>query len=227
MDLINYQEGVLLLVDKPREWTSFDVVNKLRYTIKIKKIGHAGTLDPLATGLLIIGTGKFTKKLNELQGLDKEYEGIFEIGKTTPSFDLETPYDTENDISAITSDQIIEAAKTLSGFQNQVPPQYSAIRINGERAYKHARNNEEVKIDPRPVIIHEFEIKKIEGADIHFRIKCSKGTYIRSIARDLGERLGVGAYLKELKRTVVGSFHLKDAKQLDQLINEIQESANH
>ncbi len=227
MALVDYHEGALLLVDKPREWTSFDVVNKLRYTIKIKKIGHAGTLDPLATGLLIIGTGKFTKKLNELQGLDKEYEGIFEIGKTTPSFDLETPFDVENDISAISDENIHQAVKSLIGFQNQVPPQYSAIRIKGERAYKHARNNEEVKIDPRPVIVHEFEIKKIEGGDVHFRIKCSKGTYIRSIARDLGVLLGVGAYLKDLRRTVIGDFHINNAVQLDQLITEIQESADH
>lgn len=218
---IDYSEGKLLLIDKPREWTSFDVVNKLRYTLRIKKIGHAGTLDPLATGLLIIGVGKFTKKLNELQGLDKEYDGVFEIGKSTPSFDLETDFDQENDISELSEDQIHAAVAQLTGFQNQIPPQYSAIRVNGERAYKHARKNEAVKLEPRPVVIYEFEVLEIIGSEIHFRIKCSKGTYIRSIARDLGELLGVGAYLKVLRRTSIGDYKLTDATSLEEFINQV------
>ncbi|MFY0601219.1 MAG: tRNA pseudouridine(55) synthase TruB [Cyclobacteriaceae bacterium] len=218
MDVVDLKEGVLLLVDKPREWTSFDVVNKLRYTFKIKKIGHAGTLDPLATGLLLIGVGKYTKKLNELQSLDKEYEGIFEIGKTTPSYDLETEFDSSCEIDHISADQIGAAVEKLTGFQNQTPPIYSAIRVNGERAYKHARKKESIKLEPRPVIIHEFEVKKIDGGDIHFRIKCSKGTYIRSIAHDLGEDLGVGAYLKELRRTSIGDYKVSDADQLEEII---------
>lgn len=227
MDVIDYSEGALLLVDKPREWTSFDVVNKLRYTLKIKKIGHAGTLDPLATGLLLIGVGKFTKKLTELQGMDKEYEGVFEIGKTTPSFDLETEFDSVVDSSHISHADIGAAVEKLTGFQNQIPPQFSAIRVNGERAYKHARKNEEVKLDPRPVVIYEFEIKEIAGADLHFRIKCSKGTYIRSIARDIGELLGVGAYLKSLRRTSVGDYKVSDALELDHFVKQIKESENH
>lgn len=229
MDLsnVNFADGVLLLVDKPAEWTSFDVVNKLRYTIKIKKIGHAGTLDPLATGLLLIGVGKFTKKLADLQGLDKEYEGIFEIGKTTPSFDLETAFEEEKDTSNISEEAIHNSIDKLTGFQNQIPPQYSAIRVNGERAYKHARKNESVKLEPRPVIVYEFETKKIEGTEIHFRIKCSKGTYIRSIARDLGELLGVGAYLKNLRRTSIGDYQVSDAFQLEDVIKQVQERADY
>ncbi|MEP0368145.1 MAG: tRNA pseudouridine(55) synthase TruB [Cyclobacteriaceae bacterium] len=227
MDLNQYQEGKLLLIDKPREWTSFDAVNKLRYVLKIKKIGHAGTLDPLATGLLIIGTGKFTKKLNELQGLDKEYEGVFEIGKTTPSYDLETAFDSENDTSQVSEQDVLEASKKLTGFQNQMPPVYSAIRVKGKRAYKSARKNEEVKLDPRPVTVHEFEIKKIEDTEVHFRISCSKGTYIRSIAHDLGEILGVGAYLKTLRRTAVGEYRIEEAVALEDFVNQVNQDANH
>ena len=222
MDVESLKEGALLLVDKPREWTSFDVVNKLRYALKVKKIGHAGTLDPLATGLLLIGVGKFTKKLNELQGMDKTYEGVIEIGKTTPSFDLETDFDSEKDISHISEDQILETAQKLTGFQNQVPPLFSAIRIKGERAYHKARNNQDVKLDPRPVIIHDFQIKHVKGGDIHFEISCSKGTYIRSIARDFGEILGVGGYLKVLRRTKVGEYDIGNAYSLDQLLEEIR-----
>ncbi|WP_258103656.1 tRNA pseudouridine(55) synthase TruB [Marinoscillum sp. MHG1-6] len=217
---VDLSEGVLLLVDKPLEWTSFDVVNKLRYALKVKKIGHAGTLDPLATGLLLIGVGKFTKKLNELQGLDKVYEGIFEIGKTTPSYDLETSFDSEADISGVSLEQVLAAAKHLTGPQDQIPPAFSAIRIKGERAYHKARNNETVKLDPRPVIIHEFDVPKFENGEVHFRIRCSKGTYIRSIARDLGNELGVGAYLKKLRRTEIGEYHVKDAQLLEDVITE-------
>ncbi len=204
-------DGQLILVDKAPEWTSFDVVNKLRYALKVKKIGHAGTLDPLATGLLLVGVGKYTKRLGELQGLDKTYEGEFEIGKTTPSYDLETDFDSETDASHITEDQIHQAAHRLTGNLEQIPPTYSAIRVGGERAYKAAREKREIKIQPRHVTIHEFIITGREGNIISFMIACSKGTYIRSIANDFGKELGVGAYLKSLRRTSIGDYHVKDA----------------
>lgn len=225
MDLNQFTEGKILLIDKPLTWTSFDVVKKLRYALKVKKIGHAGTLDPLATGLLLIGTGKFTKKLNELQGLDKVYEGVITIGKTTPSYDLETEFDNETSIDHLTEGDLWNAAKKLTGPIDQIPPAHSAVRINGERAYKKARKNEEVKIDPRRVIIHDFDLTKIDGADIHFRIGCSKGTYIRSMARDFGEILGVGGHLSALRRTMIGNYSVADADQLDEFINHIKEHA--
>ena len=225
MELNQYTEGKILLIDKPLTWTSFDVVKKLRYAIKVKKIGHAGTLDPLATGLLLIGTGKFTKKLSELQGLDKVYEGVITIGKTTPSYDLETEFENETTIDHLTQDDLEAAAKRLTGPLDQIPPAHSAVRINGERAYKKARKNEEVKIDPRRIIIHEFALTKIEGADIHFQIACSKGTYIRSMARDFGEILGVGGHLSALRRTKIGDYSVDDADQLDDFINQIKQDA--
>lgn len=225
MDVNEYAEGRILLIDKPLTWTSFDVVNKLRYTLRIKKIGHAGTLDPLATGLLLVGTGKFTKKLNELQGLDKVYEGVITIGKTTPSFDLETDFDSEQSIDHLDEVTIRSAAAQLTGPIDQVPPAHSAIRINGERAYKRARQDKEVQLDPRQVIIHHFTITKIDNADVHFSIGCSKGTYIRSIARDFGVILGVGGHLKALRRTQIGAYHVKDAAQLEELVEKIKGDA--
>lgn len=218
--LNQYEEGKLLLINKPLNWTSFDVVKKLRYTIGVKKIGHAGTLDPLATGLLIIGTGKFTKKLNELQGLDKTYEGTFEIGKTTPSYDLETEFDSINDISNVKMEDLEKARKDLTGAIAQIPPAHSAVKVGGERAYKKARRNQEVKLEPRNVEIHEFSISNDQLPEVDFKIKCSKGTYIRSIARDFGEKIGVGAYLKRLVRTEVGGFSLDDAEDLDTFIKK-------
>lgn len=225
MELNEYAEGKILLIDKPLTWTSFDVVKKLRYALKVKKIGHAGTLDPLATGLLLIGTGKFTKKLNELQGLDKVYEGVITIGKTTPSFDLETAFENEVSIDHLTADDLQAAAQKLSGPLDQIPPAHSAVKINGERSYKKARRNEEVKIDPRKIIIHEFVLTKIEAADVHFRIACSKGTYIRSMARDFGEILGVGGHLSALRRTKIGDYSVDDANQLEDFINQIRQDA--
>lgn len=218
-----YEEGKILLINKPQHWTSFDVVKKLRYTIGVKKIGHAGTLDPLATGLLIIGTGKFTKKLNELQGLDKTYEGTFEIGKTTPSFDLETEFDSTTDFSHLSSEDLAKAREELTGPISQVPPAHSAVKVNGERAYKKARRNEAVKLEPRSVVIKEFSLKTDSLPDVDFIISCTKGTYIRSMARDLGEKLGVGAYLKKLVRTRVGDYSLDDAYDLDTFIKTFDE----
>lgn len=218
-----YEEGRLLLINKPVDWTSFDVVKKLRYVLKVKKIGHAGTLDPLATGLLIIGTGKFTKKLNELQGLDKGYEGIIEIGKTTPSFDLETEFDSETDWSHLKEEDFKRAKDSLTGAIQQVPPAHSAIKIEGERAYKKARKNKEVKMEPRSVNISEFEIDTSSLPDIKFSVTCSKGTYIRSLAHDFGKELGVGGYLKKLIRTRVGEYQLSDAVDLNEFIRQHNE----
>ncbi len=215
-------DGQLLLVDKAPDWTSFDVVNKLRYALKIKKIGHAGTLDPLATGLLLVGVGKYTKQLGELQGLDKTYEGEFEMGKTTPSFDLETEFDSESETSQITEDQILNAAKQLTGEIEQIPPAYSAIRVNGERAYKAAREKRDIKLQPRSVTVYEFAITRIAGSIISFRIKCSKGTYIRSMAHDFGKVLGVGAYLKQLRRTSIGEYHVKDAFPIEYWVDKFK-----
>lgn len=224
MNVNTFEEGRLLLINKPEGWTSFDVVKKIRNTLRIKKIGHAGTLDPLATGLLIIGTGKFTKKLNDLQGLDKTYEGIIEIGKTTPSYDLETPFDSETDCSAITKDDLEQARAKLTGPIHQIPPAHSAIKVDGERAYKKARKNKAVKMEPRAVTIHSFEIDGANLPEIRFTIACSKGTYIRSMAHDFGAELGVGGYLKKLVRTSVGDYKLADAVDLEAFIRDHNES---
>lgn len=207
--------GQLLLINKPLKWTSFDVVNKLRYRLKIKKIGHAGTLDPLATGLLIICTGRMTKRIEEFMGLEKEYTGTFIIGQTTPSFDLETEATEPVDISSVTETDIQNAATSLTGTIRQLPPAHSAIKIGGKRAYKLARKGQEVELKPREVEVSEFEITALQLPAVHFRVVCSKGTYIRSLARDLGERLGVGAYLSQLCRTRIGSFRLEDAVSLE------------
>lgn len=207
--------GQLLLLNKPLGWTSFDVVNKLRYKLKIKKIGHAGTLDPLATGLLIICTGKMTKQIEAYMGLEKEYTGTFVIGQTTPSYDLETEVSTPVDISSVTKESILNAVKSLTGKISQLPPTHSAIKIGGKRAYKFARQGKEVELKPRDVEVAEFEITSVALPMINFRIVCSKGTYIRSLARDLGESLGVGAYLSQLCRTRIGSFKLEDALSVD------------
>jgi tRNA pseudouridine55 synthase len=211
MDNNTADEGRLLLIDKPYEWTSFDVVNKLRYKLKIKKIGHAGTLDPLATGLLIICTGKMTKRIDEFMGLEKEYTGTFVIGQTTPSFDLETEVTKPQDLSAITQDAVMDAARSLTGKIKQLPPLHSAIKVGGKRAYQFARKGKQVELQPRAVEISVFEITAINLPEVSFRIVCSKGTYIRSIARDFGDTLGVGAYLSSLCRTRIGSYKLKDA----------------
>lgn len=218
-----YEEGRLILINKPVNWTSFDVVKKLRYTLKVKKIGHAGTLDPLATGLLIIGTGKFTKKLNDLQGLDKEYEGIIEIGKTTPSYDLETEFDSSADWSHLNDSDFDKAQQLLSGPIEQIPPAHSAIKVGGERAYKKARKNKEVKLEPRKVEIKRFDIDYSKAPEIHFSVACSKGTYIRSLAHDFGKALGVGGYLKKLVRTSVGDYSLLDAHDLEEFIRQHNE----
>jgi tRNA pseudouridine55 synthase len=207
--------GQVLLIHKPLTWTSFDVVNKLRYRLKIKKIGHAGTLDPLATGLLIICTGKMTKQIESYMGLEKEYTGTFVIGQTTPSFDLETDVTEPVDISHITPDAIEDVVKSLTGKISQLPPAHSAIKVGGKRAYKFARQGKEIELQPRAVEVSVFEITEVQLPQIQFRVVCSKGTYIRSLARDLGEGLGVGAYLSQLCRTRIGTFKLEDAVSID------------
>lgn len=213
----------MLLIDKPQTWTSFDVVKKLRYTLKVKKIGHAGTLDPLATGLLIVCTGKFTKKIEGYQGLDKTYEGIIEIGKTTPSYDLETAFDGDNSWDNIGDTDIHEAAQLQTGDFPQTPPVFSAIKVGGKRAYKSARKQEEVVMKPRQVRVELFQITKIELPEVHFKIVCSKGTYIRSMAHDFGQQLGCGAYLKYLRRTAIGDYSVEKAHQLDEFVSMINE----
>jgi tRNA pseudouridine55 synthase len=212
------EEGRVLLIDKPFEWTSFDVVNKLRYKLKIKKIGHAGTLDPLATGLLIICVGKMTKRIEEFMGLEKEYTGKFVIGQTTPSFDLETEVTEAQDISSVTTNQIYNAASKMTGVVQQLPPLHSAIKIGGKRAYKFARQGKEIELQPRQVEIKIFEITEIKLPEVYFRIVCSKGTYIRSMARDFGVALGVGAYLSHLCRTRIGPYLLTDAVRIEDVV---------
>jgi tRNA pseudouridine55 synthase len=207
----------VLLINKPLRWTSFDVVNKLRGKLKIKKIGHAGTLDPLATGLLILCTGKMTKRIDEFQAQEKEYTGKFVIGKTTPSHDLETPIEDAGTIEHITEAQLFAAAQKFTGVLQQIPPLHSAIKIDGKRAYKFARKGKDLELKPREVTVSLFEITAIEKPFIEFRIVCSKGTYIRSIARDFGNELGTGAYLASLCRTRIGTFKLSEAFEIEQI----------
>lgn len=217
----SFAEGRVLLINKPMHWTSFDAVKKIRGLIRIKKIGHAGTLDPLATGLLIICTGKFTKKINEYMGMPKEYTGTITLGATTPTFDLESEPENITDTSHLTTEQIQETTKQFTGAILQMPPQHSAIKKDGMRLYESARKGIHVKVDPRPVTIHEFEIIKIDGAIIHFKVLCSTGTYIRSLANDFGETLGVGGYLSSLCRTKIGDFNVSAAQTIEDFEKEI------
>jgi len=218
----DYKEGQVILIDKPLEWTSFQAVNKVRWLIRksfgIKKIkvGHAGTLDPLATGLLIICTGKFTKKIDTFQAQEKEYTGTFTLGATTPSYDLETEIDQTFDISKITSEKIRETTKQFIGEIKQQPPVFSALKKDGKRLYEFARSGEEVEIPLRKVIISEFEITKIELPKVAFRVVCSKGTYIRSLANDFGKALKNGAHLSALRRTNIGDFTVENAMRIEE-----------
>jgi tRNA pseudouridine55 synthase len=216
-----YLNGKILLIDKPLNWTSFQAVNKLKYALINKvglpkkfKIGHAGTLDPLATGLLLVCTGKFTKRISELQGQAKEYTGTFYIGATTPSYDLETEIDATFPISHIDEKLIHETVNQFIGEINQKPPIYSAIKKDGVRLYEHARAGEEVEIAFRKTTIHEFEITRIKLPEIDFRIKCSKGTYIRSIAFDFGKAMYSGSHLIALRRTKIGEFDVENATEV-------------
>lgn len=212
------KEGEVILIDKPLKWTSFDVVNKIRYGCKFKKVGHAGTLDPLATGLLILCSEKKTKEIDSYQAQEKEYTGKLVLGKTTPSVDLETEFDAEYPISHITNELLTEAIAKLTGIIEQIPPAHSAIKINGKRAYEAARQGQEVVIKSRQVEIKEFEIDSKNFPEISFRIVCSKGTYIRSLVRDLGKLLQSGAYMSELRRTRIGNFRIEDATSIENFI---------
>lgn len=209
--------GRVLLINKPLHWTSFDVVNKLRRKLKTKKIGHAGTLDPLASGLLIICVGKMTKRIEEFMGQEKEYRGKLILGKSTPSHDLETEVTEEHDISAISHEQILAAVIPFIGKIHQLPPLHSAIKVGGVRAYEFARKGKQIELTPREVEVREFEITSVALPEVAFRIVCSKGTYIRSIVRDFGKALHVGAYLAELCRTRIGDFTLEQAITLEQV----------
>ena len=220
--LDKYNNGQTLLVDKDLDWTSFDVVKKIKNIIKCKKVGHAGTLDPLATGLLIICTGKNTKKINEIQNQDKVYTGEFILGKSTPSHDLETEFNSQKDIKNITSDRIDEVSKRFVGEQLQRPPKFSAVKVNGKRAYEYARDNEEVKIKEKNINIYEFKITEFNLPNISFKISCTKGTYIRSIARDFGEKLGCGAVLSKLRRTEIGNYNVEDAFKVNDLADKLK-----
>jgi tRNA pseudouridine55 synthase len=211
-------EGEVILLNKPLTWTSFDAVNKLKRACKFKKIGHAGTLDPLATGLLILCTGKKTKEIDIYQGAEKEYAGKLVLGKTTPSVDLETTFDGEYPVEHITKEMLQQAVTKLTGTIEQYPPIYSAVKMGGERLYKKARRGETVEIKPRTVTISVFEIDDTHFPEISFRIVCSKGTYIRSIVRDFGMLLQSGAYMNELCRTRIGQFWLKDAHEIDDFV---------
>jgi len=223
---MDFETGEVLLVNKPLTWTSFDVVNKLRYAIKKKlggkiKVGHAGTLDPLATGLLILCTGKMTKKIDEYTGMDKEYTGSFYIGGTTATYDSELEMNATFPIEHIDENLLRAVAKNFVGNIEQMPPIYSAIKIDGNAAYIAARKGDDVVMKARNVTIKEFELTKIEMPIVYFRVVCSKGTYIRSLAFDYGKALNSGAYLASLCRTKIGAFDLKDAKDVDTWVAEI------
>jgi tRNA pseudouridine55 synthase len=212
--LNKFEEGQVLLINKPLEWTSFDAVRKIRNLVRIKKVGHAGTLDPLATGLLIICTGKFTKKINEYMAREKEYTGTITLGAITPTYDLESEPIEQKPYEHISREKIDEVVKSFTGNILQIPPAHSAIKVGGKRVYELARAGKEVKLEPRPVTIHEFEITKMELPVLAFRVVCSTGTYIRSLANDVGAALGCGGYLSSLCRTRIGEFRIEDAMSI-------------
>jgi tRNA pseudouridine55 synthase len=227
----DYIEGQILLIDKPLKWSSFQAVNKLKYILKRKynlpkkfKIGHAGTLDPLATGLLIVCTGKFTKRITDIQAQAKEYTGTITVGATTPSYDLETEVDATFPTENITSELVQETVKQFLGEIDQKPPVFSAIKKDGKRLYEHARAGEEVEIAFRKTTIHEFEITRIALPEIDFRVKCSKGTYIRSLAFDFGKALNSGAHLSVLRRTKIGDFSVENGIKPEEFEQQLNQS---
>ena len=225
----DFKNGQILLFDKPLEWTSFQVVNKVRWLIRkncgIKKIkvGHAGTLDPLATGLLIICTGKFTKKIQELQGQEKEYTGTFTVGATTPSYDLETEIDNTFPTDHLSAEKLQQATEQFKGDIEQFPPVFSALKKDGKRLYEYARKGEEVKINSRTVNISSFELTDIELPNVDFKVSCSKGTYIRSLSHDFGKAVESGAHLSALRRTKIGDFNVENAFTIDTFIETLPE----
>lgn len=216
-----FEEGKVILIDKPLHWTSFDVVRKIRNSIKIKKVGHAGTLDPLASGLLIVCTGKFTKKINEYMAAEKEYTGSFTLGAVTPTYDKESdPHDFKV-YDHITEEEINNAAQKFTGEIQQFPPVYSAIKKDGVAMYELARRGEEVELKARTITVKEFEITAVELPVVNFRIVCSTGTYIRSLAHDMGVALGTGAYLNDLRRTRIGDYSVDDASGMETFLEEL------
>jgi tRNA pseudouridine55 synthase len=217
-----FAEGKVLLIDKPLEWTSYDVIRKLRKTINIKKIGHAGTLDPLATGLLIVCTGKFTKKINEYMSQEKEYTGTITLGAVTPTYDRESEPESFKSLDGITEEIITEKTKQFTGEILQTPPIHSAIKQNGKPVYLMARKGLDVVLEPRKITIKEFEITKIDLPVITFKVVCSTGTYIRSLANDFGIGLGCGGYLSELRRTRIGNFKVEEAVTIEQFQSQFQ-----
>ncbi len=223
----DYQAGQVLLIDKPLNWTSFQVVNKLRWEIRqafnIKKIkvGHAGTLDPLATGLLVICTGKMTKQIDSFQGQTKEYTGTIVLGSTTPSYDLESEINETFPTDHITETLIYETTKQFVGEIDQFPPVFSALKKDGKRLYEYARAGESVEVKSRKITIEAFEIKKIEDNNVDFRVVCSKGTYIRSLANDFGKALQSGGHLSVLRRTKIGDFNVLDATTIEAFIKKL------
>ena len=224
---LDFQTGEMILIDKELNWTSFDVVSKLRNSIKKKlnikkiKVGHAGTLDPLATGLLIICTGKMTKRIDEFSGLNKTYIGKMTIGSTTPSYDLETKPNVYYPTEHINENLIIETAKKFVGKIDQKPPVFSAVKKDGVRLYKLARKGVKVEVEKREIIIHDFLIKSVNFPEIEFSLTCSKGTYIRSLAHDFGKELGSGAHLSELRRTSIGDYSVDNSLKLMEFIRNI------
>ncbi|MBC5774881.1 tRNA pseudouridine(55) synthase TruB [Pontibacter sp. KCTC 32443] len=224
----NFEAGEVLLIDKPLTWTSFDVVKKVRNTLRVKKIGHAGTLDPLASGLLILCTGKYTKRIDEIQAQEKEYTGTIILGQYTPSYDKETEVTETKDISHLTPESIKAAAEGFVGTIEQVPPIYSAVMVDGKRAYDLARRGKAAELKPRTITIKAFDITAIEGDVVSFRVVCTKGTYIRSLAYDLGVKLNVGGHLGSLVRTRIGEYKLEDALTIEDIqeIRKAQLEAN-
>lgn len=214
----DFVKGESVLIDKPLINTSFDIVYKIRKAVHVQKVGHAGTLDPKATGLLIICTGKMTKEINTMMGLNKTYTGIISLGKTTPSFDTETEFNSDKNYNHVDEEKIFEVRNSFIGSLMQMPPMYSAIKKNGKALYKFARKGVEVERKPREVFISAFEITKIDLPDIYFEITCSSGTYIRVIAHEFGEKLGCGAYLKSLRRTKIGDYDVADAFAINDFV---------
>ena len=230
--MIDYIEGHTLLINKPLQWTSFDVVKKIRNTLRVAlqvkkiKVGHAGTLDPLADGLLIVCTGKFTKRINEFQAQEKEYTAEFTLGATTPSFDLETEVNETFEYNHITEDMLKTTAESLTGNILQKPPIYSAIKQDGKRLYEYGRKGDYVKIKERMVHVSKFELVKVEMPKIHVKIVCSKGTYIRSLAQTFGKNLNSGAHLSQLTRTRIGKFALSQAIDIQEFIDSFSLTNN-
>jgi tRNA pseudouridine55 synthase len=224
----DFPAGEILLFDKGLNWTSFDVVNKVRYDlcqklgIKKLKVGHAGTLDPLATGVIVLCTGKATKKIESIQASEKEYLATLQIGATTPSFDLETAEDSTSDYAHVTKALLQEVIQEFIGNIEQVPPVFSAVKVKGKRAFDYARNGEKVKLQPKKIVIHKIEIEEFELPVVKLRITCGKGTYIRALARDIGEALKCGAYLTALERTRVGEYKLCNAFKVNYFLENIQ-----